>query len=754
MGEDDDYKLTAEPDGNLFKLWFTFDGLTELEDQALWGHIGYIYGDSGCDALAEGVYEGIGAGGTICKRFNGTNNYIQVFPSEHLTIEDKSQFSIFIRFKVDDVTQEQTLFEKFDDLDGTHAYKAIVTNRRLVFMVSIGGTGYTKVNGTNLINGTWYDAWLRRDGITLSVYINGVDATMTLNSAGFSEEGFSSGGFTTRFPPVQFNPIPTSGGVGTSLIIGSDGNLDQFFKGYIQDFRIWAKLVTPTEIANQWTNKVSISNIAFERCAVVGYAPIRAPRRRTLPQTITFVDSITATYLPTNPKIRTISQSITFSDSITPLKNEIKPAHVNDIFSLDDSISIFREAIQIKVGSIIKSTKTTGYPFNVSHATEIGFKPKFMMFYGLNIPSFNTFYADPMLFIGFSDGTNNIALSASSNDGVSPTETAKGLYDSSVLTVNHQNSLKVAAKCTFTATGFDLTYTSNTNEASIINYIAFGGSELTGVKVGTFAQPQSTTGIFSFTDVGFQSNGVMLLPTQFTTINSKSVNFGFSFGAFDSTLNMFSFSMTDQNNVSTTENKSLTRFDRAITLLGSEPTGYNTAMKSANVVEITPTGFDLNYDVNQATGGTAGLCGYVALQGINTFVGKFTVVAASTGIQTITEPTLSFKPLLLIFMSQGKLVQTDNTPNDNILFSLGTVVNSLNRRNISLDIEDNTSEEIAVCTARSNASFVIMDASITANNSSTKLIFDILSISEGQFTINKSQNTLSGNIDIFYIAFG
>jgi hypothetical protein len=753
LAEDDDYKLTAEPDGNLFKLWFTFDGITELEDQALWGHIGTIFGDSGCDALAEGVYEGIGAGGTICMKFNGTNKYVQVLPSEHLTINNRPQFSIFIRFKVDDVTQDQTLFEKYDDLSGSYAYKAIITNRRVVFMVNVNGTGYTKVNSANLVNNTWYDVWMRRDNITLTVYVNGSDATAGLNSAGFSEEGFSSGGFTTRFPPVEFDPIPTGTGVGTSLLIGVDGNLQKFFKGYIQDFRIWSKLVTPTEITNQWTNKVSISNIAFERCAVVGYAPIRSARRRSFTETITFVDSITATYKPTNPKLRSISNSVTFSDSITPLKNVIKPANVNDTFGFADAISLFRGATFVKVGAILKSTQTSGLPFTVNHSTEIGFRPKFMFFWGSNANAYNTFQVDSQFFIGFSDGTNNYATCAASDDDNTSTDTAKGFYDSAILCIDDDENLLCRANCTFSDTGFSLRYITNaSNHGEIINFIALGGSTITNVKVGTFAQPATANGLFSVTDVGFLSDAVFLLPTQFTTVNSKSVNSGLSFGVMNKNEVDMAISITDQDNVSVSASRRIMRENRSIALLGAEPTGIHTMMKMANLLEMTSTGFDLDYLTNEDVGGTAGLCAYAAIQGIKTHIGRFTVSAGATGIRTITSTSIDFKPLLLMFISHGTILNTSSTPSNDAKISIGAVVDSLNRRVASMHSVDASDASIAVDYARSNTSFVLFDANVSSASSTIRLAFDISSIQTGGFTINTTLNTLSSSVDIYYIA--
>ena len=753
LAEDDDYKLTAEPDGNLFKLWFTFDGITELEDQALWGHIGTIFGDSGCDALAEGVYEGIGAGGTICKRFNGTNNYIQVLPSEHLTINNRPQFSIFIRFKVDDVTQDQTLFEKYDDLNGLFAYKAIITNRRVVFMVSVNGTGYTKVNSANLVNNTWYDVWMRRDNLNLTVYVNGSDATAGLNSAGFSEQGFSSGGFTTRFPPVEFDPIPTSTGVGTSLLIGVDGTLQSFFKGYIQDFRIWAKLVTPTEISNQWTNKVSISNIAFERCAVVGYAPIRSARRRTLSQTITFVDSITATYKPTNPKLRSISNSVTFSDSITPLKNVIKPANVNDTFNFADAISLFKGATRVKVGAILKSTQTSGLPFTVNHSTEIGFRPKFILFWGSNARSYSNYQVDSRFFIGFTDGTNNYASACSSDDENTNMDTAKGFYDSAILYMDDDNTVLVRANCTFSDQGFSLRYITNAvSDALIINFIALGGSTITNVKVGTFAQPATANGLFSVTDVGFMSDAVFLLPTQFTTVNSKSLHAGLSFGVMNKNEVDMAISITDEDNVDTSISKSIMRENRVIALLGAEPTGIHTMMKMANLLEMTSTGFDLDYLTNEDVGGTAGLCAYAAIQGIKCHIGRFQVTAGSTGIQTISSTSIDFKPLLLMFISHGKALNTSSVPSDDAKLAIGAVVDSLNRRVAAMHSVSGSDEGIAVDYARSNTSFVIFDANSSSASSTLRLVFDINSIQTGSFTINKTYNALTSSIDVYYIA--
>ena len=744
--------MPLEPDGNDLALWWTFDGLTELEDRAFYGHKGEVAGNIGCGALAEGVYEGIGAGGTICMRFDGTEKYVTCLPSEQLVTTDKTQWSIFMRFKVDDPSTSQTLFEKFDDLSGRYSYKGLVAGNRVVFLVRANGVEYSRVSNITLTANTWYDVWFMFNAGTLSIYINGTSVGTNFGEGGFSTGGFDPAGFDTGIPPIAFEPISLTTGIGTSLVVGVNTSLANYFKGYIQDFRFWKRLITSTEVTNQWTNKVTISDIEFERVAVIGYGPIRTARRRSITESaLTFVDTLTATYLPTNPNMVTIANTVTFSDTLTPAVNVIAPVNTSDIVSFTDTLSIFRGSTQIKVGAITKSTSTSGLPFTISHSEEIGFTPKFILFWGDVNNSYDDFDKDTAFTMGFSDGTNNRGYGASYNDDTDVSDSAKGLYDSAIVNIEDDNTIEVLATCTFSPNGFSLRYTENDNNARIIYYIAFGGSGITNAKVGHFAQPATATGLHTVTGVGFEPDLVFLLPSQFTAINSKSLNGALEFGVFNKSLDRFSIAGVDQDNVSTTVSKRISRKDRAISLLGSETTGFNTIMKSADIDSTNSDGFVLDYIINGAAGSAAGLCAYGAIKGVQCVIGHFNP-GTSTGIQVINDLNITFEPSAIIFMTHGLVTETSDTPSTDFQFGMGAAIDSLNRRTSTFHVKTAESEGVVVSYARSNKSFVLMNADEISDDSDLILSFDIVSMGEGKFTINKSTNTSGIARDIHYIA--
>src|SRR5574339_131888 len=101
----------------------------------------------------------------------------------------------------------------------------------------------------------------------------------------------------------------------------------------------------------------------------------------------------------------------------------------------------------------------------------------------------------------------------------------------------------------------------------------------------------------------------MLMPTSFTSIDSKSANSAFSFGAGTTTTERFSLSGTDIDSLPTTDTYRIARTDKVLTMIDA---GTSSVLKSADFVTMDTDGFTINYDT---TTGAAGLCAYAALKG-------------------------------------------------------------------------------------------------------------------------------------------
>lgn len=739
---DDLVRMPIEPDGDKFGLWYTFDELTSLSDKSFFNHVGELFGIAACGALAEGVNEGIGAGGTICMKFDGSTNYVKTTTSSHLQLADQSTgINFFMRFKPTDLNGVHTLFEKLDDTTPSYAYKVMIMDGDLIFMVKYDDLYYIIGTGAGVIaNNTWYDGWFRFDVSTLesSIYLNNTLYNAGQGGGGYSRQGFSTAGFSTGYINLEFGDITLNG---TSLIIGNGVNLDSYFSGYIQDFRVWNNmLVSSTQIGYMWTNKVSISNIAFEKVAVIGLSLINGRLKRTINEpSISISDQFTVTYIPSNPFIRNITEpSISVSDSPTVVKNPIIPRIISEPpILISETISISRAGLKVKVGSITKSTQKTGLPFTVSHSQILGFTPKFIIFWGTFNTQYDSWNGDDRFFIGFTDGTNNVGLGCSAADASASSQSAKGLYNSCLVNIQYDDTEEVLGTCTFAANGFNIRYTENdTSDPRIINYLALGGSVT--AKVGTFVQPTTVTGNHAVTGVGFQPAMVMLMPTIHTSINTHSTNSAFSFGAARTTTERFSLSGTDVNGLSTTNTYRVARTDKALTLLNA---GTGTVLKSADFVSMDTGGFTLNYDT---TSGVAGLCAYAALAGVRCSIGSF-VPTSGTGLQKIvvldaqSEPA-GFKPSAVIFTGHGRAAENANSPSSEFKMGFGVGVNSLNRRSASFHIRDNESNSIAVNRSQSSRCFQIITGAESSADSTIRFEMDLVSMDSDGFTINKRIN--------------
>lgn len=743
--EEGNTEMPIEPNGTDFNLWYTFDGLTQLEDKSFFNHIGEIFGTSGCGKLIEGVDEGMGAGGTIAMKFDGTSDYIQTFTSPYIEIGLKTSWSIFLRFKVVNAALSQVLFEKLDDTAADYAYKGIVTDNRLIFTVNYNGVNYISVTGGAAIsNDTWYDCWFifqdNAGSVSLKMYVNNVLHDTNTGSGGFTKEGYSSAGFNTGYDLLAFKEIT---GTATSLIIGANTDLSTFFNGYIQDFRFWNRLITATDVGRMWINKITIADIPYEGVAVIGFSCLAGPKKRIINENWSISDQLTPTYLFSNPDIVPLNDTWTINDTdFTPTTNPIIPRVLDDSIVFTDAISISKSKVMVKVGNIVKSTSTSGLPKTISHSEEIGFTPKLIIFWGNHNTAYNMFEGDNIFFFGFSDGTNNRGIGFSIDDDEDTTQSAKAFYDKAIAEIDFDNSMKSRVSCTFTTNGFNLVYTENDNDARLINYIALGGTTITNTKVGHFTQPTAINASFGVTGVGFQPTTLFLLPTTFTAINGNNTDAAARFGVGSLPTERFSYALGDDHGVGTQDNNSIGRSDRIITLTAA---AGGAILKSADLVSMNADGFTLNYDVCDAT---AYLCAYAAIKGARVKIGKFSPTTG-TGLQFVTG--IGFKPSLLIFMGHGKSMETTNTPANGIKLSIGAATDSLNRRCTTVGAPDNVDPSVVVDRSQSSKCYQIIQAEDDSDDSIITFEMDLSSMDNDGFTINKSINT-GVTQDISYIA--
>ena len=264
-----------EPDYDKLKLWIRGHVIgTTVKDQSCFNHTITLNGDP---ALVDGTLNlGTNTSGvlSIASRYNSpTSDYENEM---HIAVTDASDiqtdaivtgFSEFMRFRILALSDQDglslTLWEKIDDSTPNDARMMQVRDSgRLLYIVRDGGVTYAKWTAVNVIeeynvnaNPLPYDvvATYTVAAHVIHIYVNGVDQTLT--------------DFTGA---VNWHDTLTNHEVNIFRRgAGTDGG---HVYGDFYDYRLYAeKILSQTEVTRFYTNKWSISNIAFGAVAIVDH---------------------------------------------------------------------------------------------------------------------------------------------------------------------------------------------------------------------------------------------------------------------------------------------------------------------------------------------------------------------------------------------------------------------------------------------------------------------------------------------------
>lgn len=186
--------------------WWKLNG--NASDSSGNGNTGTVYGAVpavGANGVVNGAY-----------RFNGTSDYIQAAPVS------LSRFTISAWAKPNGIQTDSAAIVA-DEYPGNVNYAMFFSSGSLVMQggIFMGGWTYTPTN--TLIDNTWSNVVLTYDGSTMALYINGALAGST---------------------PYVATPASS----GKSLHIGKRWDLNNFFKGSIDDVRIYNKSLSISEV--------------------------------------------------------------------------------------------------------------------------------------------------------------------------------------------------------------------------------------------------------------------------------------------------------------------------------------------------------------------------------------------------------------------------------------------------------------------------------------------------------------------------
>jgi hypothetical protein len=167
--------------------------------------------------------------------FNGTSNYVTLGNPTSLQFDSTTPFSVLGWFYCTSIPSIASIFDKNGSVGGYRMlYGSIWSGQILVTIAASPGAGdaYNATSNVTLSTNTWYHYGFTYDQPTLNLYINGVlDKTFTSDRVL---------GNTTQ----SFN-------------IGSSQTGGQYFPGYIPITQVYNRVLTSTEISQNYNAQKS-----------------------------------------------------------------------------------------------------------------------------------------------------------------------------------------------------------------------------------------------------------------------------------------------------------------------------------------------------------------------------------------------------------------------------------------------------------------------------------------------------------------
>ncbi len=294
-------------------------------------------------------------------------------------------------------------------------------------------------------------------------------------------------------------------------------------------------------------------------------------------------------------------------------------------------------ALSARVGTFVANTSTGNQA-----VTGVGFAPEVVVFFtnGMTAAGYS---ADAHVALGWAQSStarNAIAIRDDDNAAtINAGKTSSAALCITMLATGSPGTDATADLVSLDGDGFTVNWTDAPAAASIINYVALAGPELTGVKAGTFS-PATATGNQAVTGVGFQPDLLMM----FSTIDTGGgPDAKFTFGAASSPTARGALTVGSDDGVADSVTWRYQRTDRCLCL--PHITAADSIEAEADLVSFNTDGFTLNWLTALATGGRT--VHYLALKG-----GRFRVGAETQKTSTGTKATtgLGFGPTAMLFL--------------------------------------------------------------------------------------------------------
>lgn len=181
---------------------------------------------------------------------------------------------------------------------------------------------------------------------------------------------------------------------------------------------------------------------------------------------------------------------------------------------------------------VVRFQKDSSGTNGVTQDVNLNFTPKAIIVYSDCGTANDTVSAHYQWSQGFSDGTNHACVTSTSDDADNSADTeVVHTNDSVYVRMNETNNANVVERATvaFSTNKVTFTWVVNSTAATYIHMKAFGGSDITNVKVNTVQNGATGTGTKDYTGLGFDptdTNSVLFtVNADFSTVGNTPAAF-------------------------------------------------------------------------------------------------------------------------------------------------------------------------------------------------------------------------------------
>lgn len=333
-----------------------------------------------------------------------------------------------------------------------------------------------------------------------------------------------------------------------------------------------------------------------------------------------------------------------------------------------------------KVGDfLIDSTKTVGQTQSI---TGLGFQPKVLIFFLTSITALgNESALDLNMLKGLGmavSSTERFAMVSFEADNVATTSAVRVQTNQGCLvSMDATQVTGLMDLSSMDSDGFTLSVSTQFPANYRVLYFAYGGTDITNVKIGTFQRP-NTTGNQSISTVGFEPDVCFFMSSKQGTINGTvSVDGSTMFGVAGSN-GQWVHGGGSNNGAAISQTINYACYSECIAFFDS---AFTDVIGRASLSSFDSSGFTLNWLEDSDT--TQHYIAYLAIAGGGWHVGNASLVDDGGGAPSggITAP---FGVLSVLLANVGDVDDLQNTVRDHDAWAIGGATDSSTQSRFSL----------------------------------------------------------------------